>query len=147
MTIFSGMQASASALTAGRLHMDVVANNIANMNTTRGADGNPYRRRYVVQAERTASFDSALARETDKAAPRAGAGVQITAINEDTAPFQIKYDPTHPDADADGNVRLPNINLLQEITDMMLATRLYEANVTAFNAGKAMAQRALEIGR
>lgn len=146
MIIFQGMQASASALTAGRLQMDVVANNIANLNTTRTAAGTPYRRRFVIQAERTESFESALSREMEKT-PKAGAGVQIAAIQEDTAPYKLKYDPTHPDAGPDGMVRLPNVDLLQELTDMMMATRLYEANVTAFNAGKAMAQRALEIGR
>lgn len=146
MTLFGGMQASASALTASRLQMDVVANNIANLNTTRTADGNPYRRRFVVQAERTEPFSAALSREVDKT-PQAGLGVQVTAIEQDSAPFRLKYDPTHPDAGPDGMVRLPNVDLLQEITDMMMATRIYEANVTAFNAGKAMAQRALEIGR
>ena len=147
MTLFGGMQASASALTASRLQMDVVANNIANLNTTRTADGTPYRRKFVVQSERTESFAGALARAEGSGSQGTGMGVQISSIQEDASPFRLKYDPTHPDAGPDGMVRLPNVDLLQEITDMMLATRVYEANVTAFNAGKTMAQRALEIGR
>lgn len=147
MTMFRGMSASASALTAGRLTMDVIANNIANMNTTRTDAGGPYRRRYVVQAPRAESFQAALDLETDRTGTATGGGVQVTSIAEDKAPFRLKHDPTHPDADADGMVRLPNVDLLQEMTDLMLATRWYEANVTAFNAGKALAQKALEIGR
>jgi flagellar basal-body rod protein FlgC len=147
--MFRSMQASASALTATRLQMDLIANNLANINTTRTADGGPYRRRFAVQAERQAPFadvlDQALGASSTPAP--AGAGVRVVSIQEDQADFKLKYDPTHPDADASGMVRLPNVDLLQEMTDMMMATRIYEANVTAFNAGKAMAQRALEIGR
>jgi flagellar basal-body rod protein FlgC len=142
--IFRAMQISASALTASRLQMDLAANNLANINTTRGADGQPYRRRYVVQAERQESFPALLDRQSGQGT---GGGVQVTAIQEDQSPFKLKYDPAHPDADTNGMVRLPNVDMLQEITDMMMATRVYEANVTALNAGKAMELKALDIGR
>lgn len=139
MELFKAMKSSASALTAERLRMDLIANNLANINTTKGPDGLPYRRRFAVQAERAAQFSEAL--------QQAGDGVRIVQIEEDTAPFKLKHDPSHPDADEQGYVRLPNVDMLQEITDMMLANRIYQANVTAFNAAKAMAMRALEIGR
>ncbi len=147
MRIFRAMEASASALTAERLRMDLIANNLANINTTRGANGEPYRRRYAVQAERRETFADVLARESGKPGPESGAGVRVTQIAEDQSEFKLKYDPTHPDADQNGMVRLPNVDLLTEITDMMVSTRIYEANVTAFNAAKAMALRALDIGR
>lgn len=146
MSFFRALETSASALTAERLRMDLIANNIANINTTRGANGEPYRRRYAVQGERRISFPDLLNRQAG-VPDTTGAGVQITAIQEDAAPFKLKYDPTNPEADANGMVRLPNVDLLQEISDMLVASRVYEANVTAFNAGKAIATKALEIGK
>lgn len=145
MQLFQAMRASASALTAGRLQMDLIANNLANLNTTQTADGTPYRRRFAVIAERTETFASVLDKELGK--PEQTNGVRVSEIREDQKPFRLQYDPAHPDAGPDGMVRLPNVDLLQEMTDMILATRIYEANITAFNAGKSMAQRALEIGR
>lgn len=147
--MFQSLQASASALTATRLQMDLIANNIANMNTTRTAEGGPYRRRYAVLAERQVPFSGVLDQAMSAAGQpvSTGAGVRVVAVQDDRSPFKQKYDPTNPDADASGMVQLPNVDLLQEMTDMMVATRVYEANVTAFNAGKSMAQRALEIGR
>ncbi|MGE5672568.1 MAG: flagellar basal body rod protein FlgC [Mycobacterium leprae] len=147
MNFFRSMEASASALTAERLRMDVIAGNLANMNTTRTANGDPYRRKFVTQAERPTTFQDLLAQKAGQPAPTVGAGVQVTAIQEDQTPFQLKYDPGNPDADANGMVRLPNVDMLQEITDMMTSQRTYEANVTAFNVSKAMAMKALEIGR
>jgi len=145
--MFQAMESSASALTTERLRMDVIANNLANYRTTRTADGGPYRRRTVVVEERQDTFAAALARETGTPA-EPGLGVRVAQIAEDQSPFQEVYDPTHPDADpATGIVRLPNVDLLQEITDLMLSQRMYDANLTAFNAGKQMALRALEIGR
>lgn len=146
MGLFRAMQSSASALTAGRLQMDLIANNLANMNTTRTAAGTPYRRRVAVLSERIEPFQSVLNRQENTPAP-SGAGVQVRAIQEDQSPFKLKYDPTNPEADAQGMVQLPNVDLLQELTDMMMASRVYEANVTAFNAGKTMAMKALDIGR
>lgn len=145
MRMFSAMEASASALTAQRLRMDLIANNLANIQTTRTAEGGPYRRRYAVLEERRETFADALGRAVQQA--EVGSGVRVTAIREDSTPFKEVYDPTHPDADENGIVRMPNVDLLQEITDMMMATRIYEANLTAFNAAKSMALRALEIGR
>jgi len=146
MKMFRAMEVSASALTAERLRMDLIANNLANMTTTRTAQGTPYRRRYAVMEERPADFAGVLAQETGKGTP-VGQGVRVAQIREDQSPFKEVYDPTHPDADANGMVRMPNVDMLQEITDMMISTRTYDANVTAFNASKSMALRALEIGR
>lgn len=145
MRMFRAMEASASALTAQRLRMDLIANNLANIQTTRTAEGGPYRRRYAVMEERRETFADALGRAVQQAEP--GLGVRVKEIREDPSPFKEVYDPTHPDADENGIVRLPNVDMLQEITDLMMATRIYEANLTAFNAAKAMALRALEIGR
>lgn len=148
MRMFRTMETSASALTAERLRMDLIANNLANVNTTRTAAGTPYRRKVALQAERRAeSFQEALAREAGRAGAEVGAGVRVTQIVEDQSPFKLKHDPGHPDADGQGMVRLPNVDLLNEITDLMVSSRVYEANVTVFNATKAMALRALEIGR
>mgnify|MGYP001241601165 CR=1 FL=1 len=150
MRMFQALEASASALTAERLRMDVIANNLANYRTTRTAEGGPYRRRVVVVQERpntTNTFAEALAREAGRPA-EPGLGVRVREIVEDPSPFKEVLDPTHPDADpVTGIVRLPNVDLLQEITDLMLAQRMYEANLTALNAAKSMAMRALEIGR
>lgn len=146
MRMFQAMHISASALTAERLKMDLIANNLANINTTRTAEGGPYRRRYAVMEERRESFANILAQQTGRTG-EVGMGVRVAQIAEDQAPFKEVYDPNHPDADANGIVRLPNVDMLQEITDMMMASRVYEANLTAFNAGKSMALRALEIGR
>lgn len=147
MKLFRAMETSVSALTAERLRMDLIANNLANINTTRTADGTPYRRRFAVQAERQESFGDLFAQQMAQANAAPGTGVRITAIGEDQSPFQLKHDPSHPDADEDGMVALPNVDMLQEITDMMVSVRVYEANVTAFNSGKQMALKALEIGR
>lgn len=147
MRMFQAMEASASALTAERLRMDVIANNLANYRTTRTAEGGPYRRRTVVVEERPNTFAGELARQAGRPAER-GLGVRVAQIVEDPSPFKEVHDPTHPDADpVTGIVRLPNVDLLQEITDLMLAQRMYDANLTAFNAAKNMALRALEIGR
>lgn len=145
MRMFRAMEASASALTAERLRMDLIANNLANINTTRTAEGGPYRRRFAIQTERREEFSEILGREASRL--NEGDGVRITAIQEDQSEFKLKYDPSHPEADEQGMVRLPNVDLLTEISDMMVSTRIYEANVTAFNAAKAMALKALEIGR
>lgn len=147
MRMFRAMEASASALTAERLRMDLIANNLANINVTRTADGGPYRRRVAIMEERQDSFANVLAQQSGQGSP-VGAGVRVAEIREDQSPFKEVHDPNHPHADpVTGMVRLPNVDMLQEITDMMMATRIYEANLTAFNAAKSMALRALEIGR
>jgi flagellar basal-body rod protein FlgC len=153
MKLFSSMETSTSALTAERLRMNLIANNLANINTTRGPGGQPYRRQFAVQAPRTQSFQDVFSRmlgdqpAEPAQANEAGSGVRIVEIKEDQSPYKLKYDPTHPDADKDGMVRLPNVDMTTETVDMMVSQRVYEANVSAFNAAKAMAMKALEIGR
>ncbi|HWI65929.1 MAG TPA: flagellar basal body rod protein FlgC [Symbiobacteriaceae bacterium] len=149
MRMFRSMETSTSALTAERLKMDLIANNLANINTTRGPGGEPYRRKVAVQEERRESFQDIFAKTLDnnKKPEEAGNGVRIMRIQEDPSAFKMKYDPTHPDADKDGMVRLPNVDMTTEMLDMMMAQRVYEANVTAFNVSKSMALKALEIGR
>lgn len=144
MGMFGAIDAAASGMTAERLRMDVISNNIANVNTTRTADGGPYRRQIVVFSPRAEAspFSQVLARNFD-----AGKGVRVVDIAKDSAPFKTVYDPNHPDANRDGYVSMPNVNIVAEMVDMITATRAYEANVTAVNAAKMMATKALEIGR
>jgi flagellar basal-body rod protein FlgC len=144
MSMFGGIDASASGLTAERLRMDVISNNIANVNTTRTAEGGPYRRQMVVFQPRSddSSFAQVLTHQVD-----AGAGVRVVGIIKDNSPLKKVYDPNHPDANTDGYVDMPNINIVSEMVDMITATRAYEANVTAVNAAKGMAIKALEIGK
>jgi flagellar basal-body rod protein FlgC len=144
MGMFGAIDAAASGLTAERLRMDVIANNLANVNSTRTAEGGPYRRQIVVFAPRGAagaSFGQSLAASLD-----AGAGVRVVGIRRDDSPPKMVFDPHHPDANADGYVAMPNVNVVAEMVDMITATRAYEANVTAVNAAKSMAMKALEIG-
>ncbi len=140
MSFLSSLDISASALTAQRMRMDVISENIANADTTRTADGGPYRRRVVVMEQQQLSFSSILQQAS-------GGGVEVTKITEDMSDFNYVYDPEHPDADANGYVAKPNVDTTNEIIDMMSATRSYEANVTAMNATKSIAMKALEIGR
>lgn len=124
--------------------MDIIAQNIANVQTTRDENGKPYRRKAVVFAEKNATpFQEVFMRT----AGIIGSGVKVTKIVEDRSPLRKVYDPTHPDADEDGYVSYPNVNVVQEMTDLIDATRSYEANVTAFNATKNMALKGLEIGK
>ncbi|MDL2224986.1 flagellar basal body rod protein FlgC [Eubacteriales bacterium OttesenSCG-928-M02] len=145
MGFLSSMDISASGLTANRMRMDTISQNLANANTTRTADGGVYRRRVTVFTERKSSTFGWYYRNA-KSATR-GHGVSATAIVDDTTDLKVVYDPTHPDADAEGYVTYPNVDELVEMVDMMAASRAYEANVTALNAAKAMATKALEIGR
>ncbi len=144
MGMFGAIDAAASGMTAERLRMDVIANNLANVNTTRSAEGGPYRRQIVVFAPRAenSTFGQVLASSLES-----GAGVRVVGITRDNSPFKMVYEPNHPDANADGYVAMPNVNVVAEMVDMMTATRAYEANVTAVNAAKGMAMKALEIGR
>jgi flagellar basal-body rod protein FlgC len=129
--------------------MDVIASNIANADTTRGrlVDGRwvPYQRKMVrLEAVQSAPFSQILAKELKGST---GEGVRVTQVIEDPAPFKQVYNPNHPDADENGYVQLPNVDILKEMVDLMSATRSYEANVTALNATKAMIAKALEIGK
>jgi len=145
------MNISGSALTAERFRMDVISENVANIQTTRTPEGGPYRRRYVIFQERqpnpTSQNFSTLFQRAVNNQNAPGGGVRVVGVGEDTAPFKLEYNPTHPDANADGYVQLPNVDLVQEMTDMMAAYRAYEANVTALNTFKDMAVKTLEIGR
>jgi flagellar basal-body rod protein FlgC len=146
MGFLDSLDISASGLTAQRLRMDVISENIVNIDTTRTDGGEPYRRKYVVlsSAGKDASFASYLNGGQEDA--KIG-GVYVSEIGEDQSDFKLEYDPTSADADADGYVRKPNVDLSQEMVDMISAYRSYEANVTAFNASKDMAVKALEIGK
>lgn len=139
------MNISASALSATRLRMDVIAENIANMNTTRTESGEPFRRRFVVFQEKTGR--DSFAHFFNRAQTAAKGGVRVISIEEDSRDFRYEFNPSHPDADENGYVRMPNIEVVQEMVDMMSAFRAYEANITAFNTMKDMAVRTLEIGR
>ena len=145
MGMFDAMEVSASGLTAERMRMDVVAENLANANTTRGADGQPYRRKEVVLAERQGegSFGAALA----GAMSGKPGGVEVAAIAEDQTPLKQVYDPSHPDADANGYVQMPNVDSVAEMVDLISAQRAYEANVTAMQAAKQMFSKTLELLR
>ncbi len=156
--LLRGLGISASGLTAQRRRLDAIAMNIANAETTRTADGGPYRRRFVelVQAQpgSTQAVPGDPMRIPEIEVPRPGAapasedvpqGVEVAGVVEDTTPGPRVYDPAHPDADADGFVEYPNVDIAQEMVSLMEARRGYEANATAFEAMKSMLQRALEI--
>lgn len=145
MGMFGSIDAAASGLTAERLRMDVISNNIANVNTTRTTEGGPYRRQMVTFAPRDnneSSFAQILSKNLD-----AGSGVRVVGISKDNSPTRKVYDPAHPDANKEGYVEMPNVNVVSEMVDMIGATRGYEANVTVLNAAKSMALKALEIGK
>ena len=146
MGLINSLRTSASALMAQRLRMDVIANNVANVNSTRGEDGLPYRRQSVLFRAQgaTSSFGDILGRATGSSRP---GGVEVASIHQDTSAPRTVQDPTHPDADAEGYVYLPNIDVTSEMTDLVGASRAYQASVTVINATKAIAQSALEIGR
>ncbi len=127
---------SASGLEAQRLRMNIIAGNLANAQSTHSPEGGPYRRKDVV-------FSEIL----DSMSGKGSGEVEVSGVIEDQRPFQLVYDPQHPDANAEGYVQLPNVNLLEEMVNMMSASRSYEANVTAINSAKSMAHKALEIGR
>lgn len=153
MAFLSSMNIVGSGLTAQQLRLDVIAENVTNANTTRTEAGGPYRRKMVVfQAEAGRdTFRDAMARASAGLVPNTGydtaGGVRVTQIIEDGAPMKQVFDPTHPDADANGYVTMPNVEMVKEMTDAMAATQAYSANVTAFNALKMVVAKGLEIGR
>ena len=149
MGLFDAINASGSGLTAERLRMDVTAENLANAQTTRGADGNPYRRKEVVLQQRDSSFGDVLgaAMGSSTAAGSREGGVEVAGIVEDQSDFKLVYDPGHPDADPQGYVRMPNVNPVTEMVDLISAQRGYEANVTAMQAAKSMFGKTLDILR
>lgn len=151
MTIFNGMNISSSALTAQRLRMDTVSANIANADSTRARineDGEfePYRRKMVNFQTDQPSFRARFSQVKNETGSHVE-GVKVKSITEDDAPFIPVYNPNHPDADEAGYVQMPNVDPLQEMVDLMSATRSYEANITAFNATKGLLMKSLEIGK
>lgn len=146
MGFFNSINISASGLAAEKLRMDVISKNIANVNTTKTASGTPYRRQVVVfqESEKQIPFSQYL---SDASKNITSSGVKVTGIVEDKSPFKMVYDPGHPEADENGYVQMPNIDVMTEMVNMISASRAYEANVTSINTTKSMAMKALEIGR
>ncbi len=146
MALFQAFNISASGMTAERFRFDTIAQNIANVNTTRTEDGTPYRRKIVTFQEKSVTpFTQYYESERARAV---GNGVKVTSVKEDTeTDFIMEYDPAHPDADENGYVSYPNVNTVTEMTNMINATRAYEANTTAFEASKSIARAGLSIGQ
>jgi flagellar basal-body rod protein FlgC len=145
MDFFTAMQVSASGLNAERERLNVSSSNLANVQTTRTAAGGPYKRRDVVlQAE--SAFDK-ISGSMAGGSSRAVEGVKVASIVQDTKPGRLEYDPGHPDANAEGYVEYPNVNVVEEMVDMITASRAYEAGVTALSTAVDMAERAMSIGK
>ena len=147
MSMFSAFDINASGLTAQRYRMDIISENVANAKTTRTADGTPYRRKVVTfeEKDRQTSFSHVLNKAMDN---YTGKGVKVRGVYEDNQTEMNKvYDPTHPDADDDGYVLYPNVNIVTETTNLIDASRAYEANTTAFEASKKMAQQGLAMAQ
>ena len=145
MNFIDALQVSASGLTSQRLRMNVVSSNLANSHTTRTEEGGPYKRKEVVFESKP--LKSSFQEMVNSQIKGKLSGVTVTGIIEDQSPPIIKYDPQHPDADNKGYVSMPNINVIEEMVNMMSASRSYEANVTAVNVTKRMAMKALDIGK
>jgi flagellar basal-body rod protein FlgC len=154
MSFFDSLNISATGLTAERMQMDVTSENLANAETTKGADGQPYRRKDVVLQEAggaTNDFASVLSGIQGGGSGGTGAGVtngvKVAGIVDDSSPLKRIYDPGHPDADKDGYVTMPNVNTVTEMTDLISSSRAYEANVTAMQTAKTMFSKTLDILR
>ncbi|ADZ84168.1 flagellar basal body rod protein FlgC [Cellulosilyticum lentocellum] len=145
MGFFDSMDIAASGLTAQRLRLDIISQNMANVNTTRTAEGGPYKRKTVIfeQMQNENSFSSILNKKKQSGVN----GVRVARIVEDESQGALVYNPTHPDANAQGYVEMPNVNTVDEMVNMISASRSYEANVTSFNTMKSMFAKALEIGK
>ena len=154
LNLFTAMNTSVSGLQAQRYRMNIIAENLANVRTTRTGEGSPYRRKEVLFAtkEPIPVFEDIVNKAFAKYSYLSNTlgslsrGVYITGVIEDKTPFREIYDPGHPDADKKGIVRLPNVNPVTEMVNMLSATRSYESNITAINGAKRMAEKALEIG-
>ena len=145
MDFFSSMNVSSSALSAGRTRMNLISSNLANANATRTPEGGPYKRKDAVFA--ATPVENPFNRALDGATAKQVRKVEVSEIVEDQSPPRLQYDPSHPDANPQGYVAMPNVNVVEEMADMIGATRAYEANVTAVQAAKSMAMKTLEIGR
>ena len=148
MSIFKSFGVNASGMTAERFRMDIISQNVANANTTRTADGTPYKRKIVIFSERDmdpTTFGTIFAKSRGM---DVGDGVKVSRVFEDDiSEMKRVYDPAHPDADEDGYVWYPNVDIVTEMTNMIDSTRAYEANATAFTASKSMAMKGLNIGQ
>lgn len=144
MAFLNSLNIAGSALTAERFRMDIILQNMSNAETTRTADGGPYRRKQVIFEERALDFQAALKNQEDKLGQ---GGVRVKQVVENQEDFIPVYDPTHPDSNEDGYVMMPNVNSQEEMIDLMAASRAYEANLTALSVAKAIATKALEIGK
>ncbi len=144
MALFQSFDIAASGMTAQRFRMDTIAENIANVNTTRTEDGTPYRRKVVSFREKLTSptFSDAMKKATEFR----GDGVKVSGIYNDMSDYIMEYDPEHPDADENGYVSYPNVNTVTEMTNLIDSSRAYEANATAFNALKSIASAGIQIG-
>jgi len=141
-TLSAAVAAAGSALSAERIRLEAAVSNLANAESTRGPDGQPYRRRDVILSTADVnSFDAALGRASN------AVGVKVVAVVEDQSAFRRRYEPSHPDADAEGFVALPNVDAADEMVDMLSATRAYQANLTAIGLIRDLVQRSLELGR
>lgn len=146
MGLFQAFDISATGMTAQRFRTDIIAENVANVNTTRTEDGDPYRRKIVTFQEKDVTPFSNVLQGTRQ--QYTGNGVKVVSVLEDeSTDYVMEYDPSHPDADENGYVSYPNVNIITEMTNLIDASRAYEANVTAFDASKAMAQAGLQIGK
>lgn len=145
MAFLNSLNINGSALTAERFRIDIINQNIASAHITMTPEGTPYRRKLVVFQERPMDFRSQLSSATDKLVTSGKGGVRVTQVVESKEDFVPKYDPSHPDADENGYVLMPNVNQLEEQTDLMQATRAYEANLSALQIGQSMAMKALEL--
>jgi len=145
MDFFSAMDISSSALSAERTRMNLISSNLANANSSRTSEGGAYRRKDAVFSAQplSAGFQSVLSKFSQPVLNQ----VRVVEIVEDSTPSRLQYDPSHPDANGEGYVALPNVNVMEEMVDMISATRAYEANVTAVQAAKSMAMKTLELGR
>jgi flagellar basal-body rod protein FlgC len=145
MDFFDALAVSSSAMTAERTRMNLISGNLANASSTRTPEGGPYKRKDAVFSAVPVKSSFSAAMDRLKSAP--SGGVEVTQVIEDTSPPRLQYDPTHPDSDAQGFVAMPNVNVVEEMTDMITASRAYEANVTAAQVAKSMALKTLDLGR
>lgn len=146
MSLFQSFNINTSGLTAQRFRMDVISENVANVTTTRTEDGTPYTRKIVTFEEKRTTPFSRVLEDTREAF--LGNGVKVSRVSDDTqSDYIMKYEPSHPDADENGYVSYPNVNIITEMTNMIDASRAYEANLTAFETSKAIALKGLELGK
>ena len=145
MSLFGAIDISGSGLAAERLRMDVTAENLANAQSTQGADGQPYRRKEVVLRQAGGGFETALSSAMGPGSATPARGVEVVSIAEDQSPNRMVYDPGHPDADAEGYVSMPNVDPVTEMVDLIAASRAYEANVTAMQTAKSMFTKTLDL--